>query len=438
MKTTITQPSRRSVLEGAAASGLAIAAGAVFAPAVHAAPTIKLGYCSPRTGALAVFGEPDDYMLGRFTEWVKPGLKIGGKTYAVELNAKDTQSNPNRAAAVAKELIVQDQIAMMLVASTPETTNPVAAQCESLGVPCISTAAVWQPWFVARQANPADPASWKPFEYTYHFFSGLEDIIAVYTNMWGQLSTNKSVGGLFPDDGDGKAWSDKVTGFPPVLDELGYKLTVPGRFPDNSDDFSAQIDAFRQNDVEIVTGTVLPPDFNAFWSQTHQKGFKPKAATIGRAILFPLAVEALGKSGSNLSSGVWWSPSHPFKSSLGGISAGDLAKVYGGVSGKTWTQQIGFTHTLFEVAVDSLRRSDDIGDAKANVEAIGKTSLDTIVGKIEFGSPKLPPFARKNVAKTPLVGGQWRLTDAGKYELVIVDNQTAPEIPTAGAMQAIV
>ena len=77
----------------------------------------------------------------------------------------------------------------------------------------------------------------------------------------------------------------------------------------------------RTRSCQIVTGVVLPPDFTTFWKQALQQGFKPKAASVGKAILFPVAVEALGKDGHNLSSEVWWSPSHPFKSSLTGQSA---------------------------------------------------------------------------------------------------------------------
>ena len=429
--------SRRGVLKGAGAVGAAFAAGSIFAPSVRAAATIKLGYVSPRTGPLAAFGEPDDFILKSFAELMKGGLKLGGKTYNVEVVVKDSQSNPNRAAEVAKELIVSDGVAMMLVASTPETTNPVSTQCEIEGVPCISTVAPWQPYFIGRQANPGDPASWKPFESTFHFFWGLEDIISVFTNMWGQLTTNKSVGGLFPNDGDGNAWGDKVVGFPPVLDKLGYKLTDSGRFQDLTDDFSAQIASFRKAECEIITGVVIPPDFTTFWNQANQKGFRPKAASIGKAILFPVALEALGKSGNNLSSEVWWTPTHPFKSSLSGATASDFAKAYSQASGKPWTQQLGFVHALFELAVDALKRSADAGDAKANIEAIGKSNLNTIVGPIAFGNPALPPFARKNIAKTPLVGGQWRLRENGKYEIIVVDNQTAPTIPVAGKMEAI-
>ena len=58
--------------------------------------------------------------------------------------------------------------------------------------------------------------------------------------------------------------------------------------------------------------------------------------------------------------------------------------------------------------------------------AIAATKLDTVVGRIAWDGANLPPFAAKNVAKTPLVGGQWRLKEGSKYDLVIVDNKTVP------------
>ena len=426
---------RRKFLATSAVTSAALASSAVFAPAVHAAKSLKLGFVSPQTGPLAAFAEADNYNLALVREALKGGLKVGANSYAVEIVVKDSQSNPNRAAEVAKDLIVKDEVNLMLVASTPETTNPVSTQCEIEGVPCVSTAAPWQPYFIGRQANPGDPTSWKPFDNTFHFFWGLEDVIAVYTNMWGQVSTNKSVGGLFPNDGDGNAWGDKMVGFPPVLDKLGYKLTDPGRYQNLTDDFSAQIAAFKQAQAEIITGVVIPPDFTTFWNQANQKGFKPKVASIGKAILFPVAVEALGKDGHNLSSEVWWTPNHPFKSSLTGMSARDLAGAYEIATKKQWTQPIGFAHALFEIAVDVLKRAPD-RDPKAMAAAIGATNLDTIVGKVQWGAANLPPFAAKNVAKTPLVGGQWRFKH-GKYDIVITDNRTAPAIPVGGKMEAI-
>ena len=320
---------RRKFLKTAAASG-ALAAG-IGAPAVHAqARTIKIGYVSPQTGPLAAFAEVDGYTVDGFLETVGGGVQSGSKNFNFEVVIKDSQSNPSRAAEVAKELIVDDEIDIMIVAHTPETTNPVSTICEIEEIPCISTLAPWQPWFIGRQGNPGDPGSWTSFDYTYHFFWGLEDLIAVFTNMWNQLETNKSVGGLFPNDADGNAWGDPNTGMPPALDAQGFSLTDPGRYQNLQDDFSAQINAFKENEVEIVTGVVLPPDFATFWTQARQQGFVPKAASIGKAILFPSAVNAIGDSAQNLSSEVWWSNHHPFSSSLTGDTAanwlmGDVA-----------------------------------------------------------------------------------------------------------------
>jgi branched-chain amino acid transport system substrate-binding protein len=418
---------RRKLLKSTAATGF-VAASGLAAPALAQGAKIRLGYVSPQSGPLAGFAEADQFIIDGF-------LAAAGDAF--EVIVKDSQSNPNRAAEVASELIVDDEIDVMLVASTPETTNPVSTTCELEGVPVISTVAPWQPWFIGQQGNPGDPTSWQPFNYAYHFFWGLEDVIAVFTNMWGQLQTNKVVGGLFPNDGDGNAWGDPVVGFPPVLAAQGYTLVDPGRYQNLTDDFSAQINAFRDGNVEIVTGVPIPPDFTTFWTQAKQQGFTPKAASIGKAILFPQSVEALGDAGHNLSSEVWWSPSHPFKSSLTGQSAADLAGDYTAATGRQWTQPIGFVHALFEVAKDALGRVDDASDADAVAAAIAATQLDTIVGRIAWDGAGLPPFAAKNVAKTPLVGGQWRLKDGGGYDLVIVDNKTAPAIPTGGVMEPI-
>jgi branched-chain amino acid transport system substrate-binding protein len=423
---------RRTFLKGVAASGLISSSSAMPVAALAKGTAMKVGYVSPRTGPLAAFAEADTFVLEGF----KAAAKAQGLN--IEVIVKDSQSNPNRAAEVAKELIVQNKVNLMLVASTPETTNPVATTCEAEETPCISTVAPWQPWFIGQQANPADLKSWKPFNYAFHFFWGLEDVIAVYTNMWQQIETNKSVGGLFPNDGDGNAWGDKTVGFPPVLEKLNYKLADPGRYQNLTDDFSAQINAFKSAQCEIVSGVVIPPDFTTFWSQAKQLGFTPKVASIGKALLFPQAVEALGKAGNNLSTEVWWTPNHPFKSSLSGQSSAELAAGFTKATGRPWTQPIGFAHALFELAVDVFKRANDPTDPETLAKTIAATKLDTIVGRIAWGGDNLPPFAAKNVAKTPLVGGQWRLKEGGGYDLVITDNKTAPGIPAASKMQPIV
>tara|TARA_B100001059_G_C17821837_1_gene578782 strand:+ start:1414 stop:2688 length:1275 start_codon:yes stop_codon:yes gene_type:complete len=420
---------RRKLLKSSAATGLTLAAGGLAAPALAQGAKIRLGYVSPQSGPLAAFSDADQFIIDGFLQ------SEAGANF--EVIVKDSQSNPNRAAEVAKELIIDDEIDMMLVASTPETTNPVATTCESEEIPVISTVAPWQPYFIGQQGNPGDPGSWRPFDFSFHFFWGLEDVISTFTSMWNQLDTNKSVGAIFPNDGDGNAWGDPNVGFPPILNAQGFTLTDTGRYQNLTDDFSSQINAFKAANCEIVTGVPIPPDFTTFWTQAKQQGFNPKAASIGKAILFPQAVEALGDQGHNLSSEVWWSPTHPFASSLTGASAADLAAGYTSATGKQWTQPIGFVHALFEMAADVMGRVEDSRDPDEVTSAIAATQLSSMVGRIAFDGAGLPPFAAANVAKTPLVGGQWRLRDGGGYDLVIVDNSDHPNIPTSGAMEEI-
>ena len=109
---------RRTLLKSSAAAGAALATG-IAMPAIAQTRPIKLGYVSPQTGPLAAFAEADNFIIANFKEASKGGIKLGSATVPVEVVVKDSQSNPNRAAQVAKDLIVQDKIELMLVASTP-------------------------------------------------------------------------------------------------------------------------------------------------------------------------------------------------------------------------------------------------------------------------------------------------------------------------------
>jgi branched-chain amino acid transport system substrate-binding protein len=414
--------SRRTFLK---AGGAALAAPAILTAtrAYAQNPTLKIGYVSPATGPLAGFAEADGYIIDGINKAFAGGLQNNGKNWSVEIIVKDSQSNPNRAAEVASQLILEDEVDILLGAATPDTTNPVSDQAEVNGTPCITTDCPWQPYFFGRNGDPA-----KGFESTYHFFWGLEDVIANFTALWDQAGVAKTVGGLFPNDADGNAWGDPELGFPKPLAAAGYALTDPGRYQPLSDDFSAQITAFKNAGAEIVTGVMIPPDFGTFWGQAAQQGFAPKVVTIGKALLFPSAVAALGDRGNGLTSEIWWSPNHPFASSLTGESAKALADGYTTATGKPWTQPIGFRHALFEVVADVVKRAADLDDPAAVVEAIRGTSLKTIVGTVDWSTGPV-----KNVSKTPLVAGQWhKAGDA--LELVITTNVQHPDIPVGGEL----
>jgi len=420
---------RKFLRDSAATATLAVAApGFVFTKSPRpAGRVVKIGFIGPRTGALARFGESNDFILAGIRAVLANGLPIAGSTHPVEILEKDSGSDPQRASSTALDLINSSHVDLIVASSTGATVNPVSDQCEKNGVPCITTDAPWQSYFFGRGGSPE-----KDFGWTYHFFWGLEDLIAVFTAMWNSLPTNKVVGVLWPSDPEGIAYSDSTFGFPPELQAKGFTLIDPGRFDNSIPDYSEQITAFKKAHVEILSGVLPPPAFAAFWKQAGEQNFHPKIASVAKGLLFPSAVEALGNRGPGLTTEVWWSPSFPFSSGLTGKNSAELCPAYEDGTKKQWTQPLGYLHALFEVAIDVLKRTKDIDSPAAIRNSILATSYDSIVGHIAWSGKPV-----KNVCKMPLVGGQWILASqfkgglAGqgfKNDLVIVNNEHDPSI----------
>lgn len=411
-------PTRRQLIKTAGLGAAALSAPGLLGRSAFAAAgrEIKVGFVSPKTGAIAAFGSSDDYVLAGINNVLKDGIEIAGKIHPVKIIVKDSQSNPSRAAEVASELILKDKVDLVLASSTGDTTNPVADQCELNEVPCITTDTPWDAHFFGRGGNPA-----VGFKWTYHFFWGLSQVADSFTALWDTIPTNKKVGVLWSNDSDGVPISNAEHGLPPLLKKAGYEVIDVGFFEPLADNFTAQIAKLKAAGVDIVSGVFIPPTFTTFWTQCAQQGLKPKAVTVAKALLFPSALEAIGDRGIGLSSEVWWTPNHPFKSSLTGLSAKDFAAAYTKETGRQWVQPMGFKHALLEVAVNVLKRSANVDDKAAILEAIVATDMATIVGPVSW---KHGPV--KNCATTPLVGGQWVKGDKFPFEIVVAENKTAP------------
>jgi branched-chain amino acid transport system substrate-binding protein len=405
--------SRRSFLAQSVALTLG-AAGA--APAFAASDTIKIGYLTHRTGPFAPFAEADDFILDSAKKALASGLSVGGKNYKVEFVVRDDQSNPDRQANLAAELINKEGIDIMLAQAT---IGPgVSQQCEINGIPCISTMTPWQAWMFPMKGDPA-----KGFNSVFHFFWGIDDIANVYLDIWKNIPSNKVLGSVFENTLPGNAMGDSKMGMPAIVSKGGYRVVDIGKFAPGADDYSTYIQAFKKEGVEIVTGLFAPPEWASFVKQSAQMGFKPKVATIAKALLFPGGVQVLGAKANGMSTEIWWSPAYPFKSSLTGQTARQLADSYMASTKKEWTQPIGVMHALVETGIAALKASGNPKDPKKVADAIRTMKLDTVIGKLDFAGSGI-----KNVSKMRVVGGQWIVDSKGKLDLFITNNGTAPEI----------
>lgn len=402
---------RRSVLKGLGAGVAATALGAPMIARAQSLGTIKIGYVTPATGPLALFGETDGWTVGKIQEVLKDGLVTANGTYDVEILVRDGQSDPNRSAEVAGDLILNEEVHLIVPASTTDTVSPVADQAELYECPCVSTGAPWQAIILPRGGAE------NPFKWTYHFFWGLDEALNTFVGLWNSLETNKKVGMLFPQNADGETWGNTDYGLPVPTQKAGYEITVPGFFQPRTNDYSAQITAFKEAGCEIIGGITYPDDFKTFVNQCAQQGYKPKAMTVAAALLFPGGIEALGPLGDGMSSEVWWTPAFPFKSTLTGQVSRDIADQWEAEQGRQWTQPLGYSHAIWEVALDILKRSANPLDRTANRDAMVATNLDTLIGNVNFSTGPHP-----NVSATPIFGGQWVKGEKWPYDLKIVDN----------------
>lgn len=421
---------RRKVVKlmAAGAAGL-ITSPWVFQAARSAGRPVKIGMISPQTGAIASFAEADRFVLAGASKALEPGLTIAGENHPIQIIYKDSQSNPNRASELAAQLVDNEHVDLMLASASSETCNPVSDQCELKGVPCITTTEVWQSWFFPRKGDPKTG-----FEWTYHFNWGFDMAAGLFVEMWQSLPTNKTIGTMFTNDPDGMAANDAQLGLPAFFKSKGFDVHNVGLYPPLSDDFTAQISELKKADCDIVCGIFNPPQFAIFWTQCAQQNYRPKIVTPLKALLFPTAVEALGDRGVGMSTEVWWSHHHPFKSGLTGETAEQFCNAYEAATGKQWTQPIGFQHANLEVAVDVLKRAQKL-EPKAIRDAIAQTDYDSLVGHVTWkGGPTNPV---PNVCTTPLVGGQWKKSKKFKYDLDIVFNKTAPEIALDSAFEPV-
>jgi branched-chain amino acid transport system substrate-binding protein len=430
--TTTTSAAAATTTTASSTTSSAAGATTTVSTSAEAGREVKLGVVTPQTGPLAVFGIADKWSADLTKKTVGDGMVLGdGQKHPITIVFRDTQSDSNRAAQVAGDLIANDKVDMLLAAGAPDTVNPSADQAEAMGTPFLS---VYDPWsaFVFGRGGSFE----KPFKWTYGHLLGLEQICASMVDLFEKTPTNKKVAFLAMNNADGQAWLDPKTGAPPYLEAAGYTIVAPGLFTPGSEDFTAQITEFKKQGCGVLTGASTTPDFTNFWNQSLQQGFKPPVPSQALALGFPQAAEAIGPTVYGLiGPDGSWHPTFPFKDSLTGMTCQELADDYEKATSSEWTGAIG-SHAKTSWAIDVLSRVKDLDDKEAILEAIKTTRLDSILGPIDMtqpvdqnpGDPK-GTRPHPNITKPVMTGQQWVKGTKWPYESVVVANGFAPMVP---------
>ena len=380
---------------------------------------IRIGYVNPTTGALAGNGEGCEWVVNQITEYVNAHpITVDGVERPIKVIVYDSTSDQNVCSEMAQKLIEEDHIDLMVAIQTPNTVIPVAQVAERYGIPCIAT------------QSPVDPLanSQEVFDWTYDAFYTLDQVYESQRALWTVAGhapqSGAKVGLLFANDADGTAWHDI---FVRRLAEDGYTVVDPGQYPSRTTDFTNVASKFKAEDIDVIAGTNIPPDFMNAYQAIISAGVEVECVTMGKCCLLASDVEALGDLADGIMTQVWWDPTYPYKSDLTGMDSQALNAAYEkDNNGRVMPQPAAYAYAGLELAVQTFAKAGTTDKAKVK-EAIGGLDVTTIVGHVKYDQKmKGLPYAC-----TTLCGGQWQRED-GQLVLKIIDNSLYPEIGLTG------
>ncbi len=341
--------------------------------------------------------------MGRETPWLDEnkvgpinaagGLQVGNQKCMIKFKIFDSKGTMGGSGQAATNAILNDKVDVVFAQGTPDTTNAPSELCERYKVPCITSNTPVEAWLFGPDNKP------KTYNYTYHFFFGVPDLVANHVGMIKALpgGFNGRIGYLYPNDPDGVVFASL---FDPTFKKEGWKPVDPGRFEQGLPDFSSIINQFKRNRVQVVTGVLAPPDLQNYLQQAAQAGFKPRMYIIDKGTGYPEPMRALGVHGIDILSVNFWSPAYPGKSKFSGYDGQGLVDKYQKENpGKLYSPPLAYTDASYDVLFDALQRAGTT-DRAALLKALGETDLNTVVGQVKFND--------QHFSVQPLGGAQWR------------------------------
>ncbi len=403
--------------------------GGGAAPSGDAPSSIKVAVISPMTGALAEQGESAPWMVEHFTDYINN--ELGGIEFAdygtklpVEFVLYDNESSSTKASEVTLKAITDDGVDLVLACHVPDMVIPVSQVCDSQEVPAIHFDCPSGPW----EANG-------PFEWAYLAHTDAPTYVDAYESIWkaaGYEPGDTTIGLIFGNDTDGTALSPA---YQSGLEEKGWTCFHPGLYTAGTTDFSDIIRQYKDNDIKVIFGTMLNPEYAAFWEQCQQLDYHPEVVVIGKAYMLESQVLVVGPElADGLSLEGWWHRTFPYRSEITGLdSLEEFCTMYEEGSGHGVAAPVAAEYAAMEVMIDALTRAANLDHATVR-DAIEVTDLDTVMGHIHYNPDT-------NCQSLPCVGCQWVLQDDGTMKQEIVGNGdpsngieiTAP-IKTEGAV----
>jgi len=375
---------------------------------------ILVGVPAPQTGMYSGFGEGGVWGMQAAVDDINAegGVWVEDQDQylEIELVLGNTESDESKAGTIAESLILEDEVNFLAYGDQPPPMNaPIAIKAEAHQIPYICTTGPAEPWLGMR----ADAGNWSYTWATGLFAIGdpgdrpadgytIADTWLAMLDLVGN-ETNKVAGVFASDDPDGVGWH---AAFPGILEAWGCTVVAKedekSLLPMDTTSFSALIDEWVDNNVEIIWGNAPAPFVKTLLEQAWAtEGFAPKLISIGRAPLFYEDVSSwAGDAPLGVLVEIWWDPAWGDSPGIGSTTPESLAARYLADTGAdAVNRSIGAGYSIIQVLIDAIERAGTL-DADEVCAALAETDLMTIRHRVAFDGNQF--------SRGPLVYGQWQ------------------------------
>ena len=330
--------------------------------------TIVLGSAISLTGKYATNGEHTQrgYDLGVKIINDAGGVKVGGKTYKLDVKYYDDESNSAKAAALAQRLIEQDGVQYMLGPYGSGLTIAIAPVTEKFGVPMV-------------EANGASRALFtKGYKYLFAVLNSADQYLNTAVDLMADKKKGATVALAFEQDSFSL---DVKLGVMERIKANGMKVVIDDALPKELNDMTATLQKVKalKPDLLIVSGHAK----GAMTAIKQMNDLKVDVNMLAMTHCDAAAINKnLGGGGDYTLCAAQWHKSLSYKDNYFG-SGLDYAKLFESIYKYDPPYQAAESSAALLVYKEAFERANSFDKDKVR-DALAKTDMQTFYGGIKF------------------------------------------------------
>jgi branched-chain amino acid transport system substrate-binding protein len=330
--------------------------------------TIVLGSAISLTGKYATNGEHTQrgYDLGVKIINDAGGVKVGGKTYKLEVKYYDDESNSAKAAALAQRLIEQDGVQYMLGPYGSGLTIAIAPVTEKFGVPMV-------------EANGASRALFtKGYKYLFAVLNSADQYLNSAVDLMADKKKGATVALAFEQDSFSL---DVKLGVMERIKAHGMKVVIDDALPKELNDMTATLQKVKalKPDLLIVSG-------HSKGAMTAIKQINDLKVDVNMLAMTHCDAAAINKNlgggGDYTLCAAQWHKSLSYKDNYFG-SGLEYAKLFESIYKYDPPYQAAESSAALLVYKEAFERANSFDKDKVR-DALAKTDMQTFYGGIKF------------------------------------------------------